>query len=643
MADFNEAYFNEVNENYGGTNHPDDYGGYLDVSYANALAQQQEYEQRAADQAAADYIASDDKYRDYGPQSGVGAPGTSYEFSPSGSSGVKSLLNKLTKNSKGNLDWAKIAMLMYGAKTLADGKRPAPKLGFQGTIPKYQATSNLMTAPPGRRKAGAYGINYGGDPTYTKMAEGGLATLAEGRYLQGETDGMADQIPAQIGEDQPAALSHGEFVIPADVVSHLGNGNSDAGAQKLYDMMEKIREARTGNKEQGKKINPDSFMPGGLAKAYADGGSVLKFNTGGTTPTSGEQTLSTWAGDYVTDMLGKGKALSEKPYEAYTGQLTAAPSALQTTAFSNAANLSVPSSVGTAAQTAGDIATKAQGINYTPTTFSNQFQAPTPYQTTNFTSGTFGGEQAQQYMNPYLQASLNPQLAEARRQADITEQQNKAAMTKAGAFGGGRQAILTAEGQRNLGTNLAGITGKGYDTAFQNAMSQFNADQARNMQAQQASEQSKQFGATQGMTAADMMAKYGMSAQQAQEAARQFGADLGIKGLQTGLQAAQTQGNLGISAGQLDASNLQQQLAAGAAERAIDAEQVAADKAQFEEARANPYKQIQFQQSLLDKLPIQTTNYNTVTPSMLETLSGNMTKMNELLSRLGLLETPPKP
>jgi hypothetical protein len=80
----------------------------------------------------------------------------------------------------------------------------------------------------------------------------------------------------------------------------------------------------------------------------------------------------------------------------------------------------------------------------------------------------------------------------------------------------------------------------------------------------------------------------------------------------------------------------------GVIDRGMEAEQVAADKLQFEEARANPYKQIQFQQSLLDKLPIQTTNYNTVTPSMLETLSGNMKTMNDLLGRLGLLETPPK-
>ena len=503
------------------------------------------------------------------------------------------------------------------------------------------------------------------------------------RYLQGETDGMADKIPARIGQDQPAALSHGEFVVPADVVSHLGNGNSDAGAKKLYSMMDKIRQARTGTKKQGKKINPDKFMPGGLANAYAEGGSVKRYQTGGALPagvTGSEQTLASWTGDYVPNMLGKAEALASAPYQQYGGPLSAGASGLQQQAFQAAGNLSVPSSVGQATQTAGDIAAKAQGISYDPTKFdnqfkapelsaatqfTNQFKAPDPYQSTTFKSGTFGQEQAQQYMNPYLQTSLNPQLEEARRQSNISEQANKAAMTKAGAFGGGRSAILTAENQRNLGTNLAGITGKGYDTAFQNAMSQFNADQARNLQAQQASEQSKQFGATQGMTAADMMAKYGMSAQQAQEAARQFnqgqsmtaaqqaaqygqaaqqaseqsrqfGANLGLQGLQTGLQAAQTQGNLGISGGQLGLAQLQEQSRLGATQRGIEAEGIAADKAAFEEARANPYKMLQFQQSMLQGLPISATNYSMPEPDALTNAARGATTVNQLLKTLGL-------
>jgi hypothetical protein len=72
---------------------------------------------------------------------------------------------------------------------------------------------------------------------------------------------MADQIPATIDGTQQAALSDGEFVVPADVVSHLGNGNSDAGAKQLYSMMDRVRQARTGRQEQGRKIAPNKFIP----------------------------------------------------------------------------------------------------------------------------------------------------------------------------------------------------------------------------------------------------------------------------------------------------------------------------------------------------------------------------------------------
>lgn len=92
-------------------------------------------------------------------------------------------------------------------------------------------------------------------------AQGGLMNLAKGRYLRGATDGMADKLSANIEGKQPAKLSHGEFVVPADVVSHLGNGNSEAGAKRLYDMMDKIRQARTGTTKQGKQINPNKYLP----------------------------------------------------------------------------------------------------------------------------------------------------------------------------------------------------------------------------------------------------------------------------------------------------------------------------------------------------------------------------------------------
>jgi len=92
------------------------------------------------------------------------------------------------------------------------------------------------------------------------MAAGGIASAHNGYYLGGKTDGMADDVPATIDGTQEARLSDGEFVIPADVVSHLGNGNSDAGADQLHGMMDNVRMERTGNPEQGKQIDPNKFL-----------------------------------------------------------------------------------------------------------------------------------------------------------------------------------------------------------------------------------------------------------------------------------------------------------------------------------------------------------------------------------------------
>ena len=90
---------------------------------------------------------------------------------------------------------------------------------------------------------------------------GGYAAGGNPRLLKGPGDGMSDNIPATINGRQPARLADGEFVIPADVVSHLGNGSTDAGAKKLHQMMTQVRKERTGNPKQGKKINPNKFVP----------------------------------------------------------------------------------------------------------------------------------------------------------------------------------------------------------------------------------------------------------------------------------------------------------------------------------------------------------------------------------------------
>lgn len=106
-------------------------------------------------------------------------------------------------------------------------------------------------------------------PKEKQMASGGIAGYSLGGYaaggnprlLKGPGDGMSDNIPATIGGRQPARLADGEFVVPADVVSHLGNGSTDAGAKHLYKMMDKVRTARTGKKAQGKQIKPEKYLP----------------------------------------------------------------------------------------------------------------------------------------------------------------------------------------------------------------------------------------------------------------------------------------------------------------------------------------------------------------------------------------------
>lgn len=507
-------------------------------------------------------------------------------------------------------------------------------------------------------------------------SEAGLEFLAQelgAKPIKGEGDGMSDSIPTTIDGKQPARVANDEAFIPPEVVKRLGGGDTDRGAKKLYAMMDRIRKARTGTTEQGKEINPEKFMPGGK---------VDRYQTGGTTTTSGGSSLAEWAGPYVADMLGKGKALSEMPYQAYTGQLTAGASPLQEQAFGIAGALKPPAAIGQAAQTAGGLASTMSQLGYTPTTFGTQFNAPDAYKPGTFTNqftaptgaytpGTFdtemfGTEQAQQYMNPFVQQALNPQLREAQRQAEIARAADAARMAKAGAFGGGRQAIMESEAQRNLLTRLSDITGAGYATAYDKAQQAFTQDQARRLQAQQAAESAKQFGAGQAMTAAQLAAQYGLSAEQAAEASRQFGAGqgmtaaqlaaqyglegqraaeasrqfgatYGLQGLQSALQAAQAQGNLGATQQAADISNLRSLADLGGVQRGIESEGIAADRAQFEEARLNPYKMLQFQQSLLSGLPLAAQTVVQPGQSNLQQFAGGFTTVAQALQALGVL------
>jgi hypothetical protein len=240
-----------------------------------------------------------------------------------GQGALDALKGAFTDSKTGNVNWRNVAGAAGGLYGLYQSQQAPEKTGYQGGIPKYEAVRETVanTYDPNRRPGstaqdyfsstkfvapkdaeaartaakeeavGLEALNKSNparqertvlqagaekkeaeesevrpassvikDLPVQKYASGGIAEMARGRYLAGGTDGMADKIPARIGGKQEARLSHGEFVIPADVVGHLGNGNSEAGAQRLYAMMDRIRKARTGTTKQGKQINPDKFL-----------------------------------------------------------------------------------------------------------------------------------------------------------------------------------------------------------------------------------------------------------------------------------------------------------------------------------------------------------------------------------------------
>lgn len=170
-----------------------------------------------------------------------------------GSGDQNSGIMGLFTGSNGNVNTDLLGALLGAGIGLSGlGKTEQRPVGYRGGIPQYTATRSMLPRDPNARP-GAGGQRYISDVQYTPMAEGGLASLPNHMYMGGASDGMSDNVPAM--------LSDGEFVIPADVVSHLGNGNSNAGAQHLYEMLDRVRSARTGSTKQGAPINPQSFTP----------------------------------------------------------------------------------------------------------------------------------------------------------------------------------------------------------------------------------------------------------------------------------------------------------------------------------------------------------------------------------------------
>jgi len=318
-----------------------------------------------------------------------------------------------------------------------------------------------------------------------------------------------------------------------------------------------------------------------------------------------EQTLSSYIGPYVTNMLGKAQAISNEPYQVYQGPMTAGQSNLQSKVFQGLGNLSFPGNLGQSfssgmggntnnyggpggpavmPQQGGGPVSAGPGAmppmgDYTGGGMSlppgyNTGTAPTAPSTQTGIAGLTAPQTSQQpsniaqsYMNPYLQSVLAPQMEEMRRQSKLNLQPGLAKLTQAGGYGGGRQAIMESEAARNLLSEQNKTLGQGYASAYDKAMGQFNTEQG----------QSKDL--------VNMLAN------------------------------------------------------AGQAERGIEQEGITADYNEFLAQRDDPMKKTQYLQSMLQGLPISTVT-NTPLPKsgigQLVEAFGGMTQLEDALKKLKL-------
>jgi len=263
-----------------------------------------------------------------------------------------------------------------------------------------------------------------------------------------------------------------------------------------------------------------------------------------------ESALSSWAGPYVTDFLGRGQALSKEGYQAYGGPLTAGTSALQDQAYAGLGSLGVPE-----AFTAGSFT----GSEYVPPTAADALAGTTA------TEGYYGpasGNTVQNYMNPYLEASLQPQYAQAVEDYGIAQNELQSRYANAGAYGGSRQGIAEGILGGEALQNMSAITGRGYEQAYSNAQDMFNKDRA-----------------------------YGLDA-------------------------------------------LKDLAGVGKEQRAITAEGIAADYAQFEDERDDPYKKVQFARSLVDGMPLETQSFSYSEPTGLQNFANTFGDVKGIYGQL---------
>ena len=374
--------------------------------------------------------------------------------------------------------------------------------------------------------------------------------------------------------------------------------------------------------------------------------------------------LPEYARPYFENLLQRGQAESYREYTPYEGQRLAGFDPMQTQAQQEVGGMQTPGQFGTATglgTTAGMQALTAG--QYAPTNV-NMLTAQAP-QLAQYQMGPAQGVQGaqvrtdsftapgttQQFMSPYMQNVVDIQKQEALRDAQKTQLGANLAAARQGTYGGARQALAMTERERNLADQMSQIQATGSQAAYQQAQQGFEQEQARRLQAQQATGQfgmqaqlanqqaglttaqqnlqallgTQQLGAQQGMQAQLANQQALLEAQRLGEQSRQFGAGLGLQGAQAATQAAQTLGQLGTSQQATDLQRIQAQSAAGAEQRQLEQQRLDTSYADFLRQRDYPMEQLSYYSSLLRGIPVQMGSTQTTyaqPPSLASQVSG---------------------
>lgn len=357
-------------------------------------------------------------------------------------------------------------------------------------------------------------------------------------------------------------------------------------------------------------------------------------------PAATESTLSNWAGPYVTDMMGRADALSQQPYTAYTGPLTAGESELQTTGFTGYDSL-----WGDRNNTGYDPSVFTSGIEqYNPGTFDFSGTGVEGFNYNGYgDTGTYDHRSwlddgvASSFMNPYIDLALDPMMDEARRQAEIDRVENAGRLTRAGAYGGSRQAIMESELGDNTRRLIREIYGTGINDAYAQGMGQFNTEEGRrldqyNVDTDRAITQNRwenEFLDTRNARDVD---RYRDQFNTEEDRRMRNYQDLAERErLQSNFEeqmrydSAQADRGYGLDL-------LSDIMRAGETQRGIEAEGIDADRQQFMEERDYPYRMVQFMQSMLQGMPVGTNSYSYMEPSQFSDFMGQFGSLVDLIN-----------